>query len=128
MKMNSNTSTRRARGQGCFTLIELLVVIAILGILAAVVVFAVGNSTGNAKTVACKTEAASITTAANAAKTSNLVNTTKENYTAYLDVASSPLKYFTVAGDLSLATPTAIVSTAVGTLPSGCSVPGTVNP
>ena len=64
------------RGQGGFTLIELLVVIAILAILAGVVVFAVGNSTDNAKVSACKTEAASITTAANAAKTANLVNAT----------------------------------------------------
>ena len=37
-----------------FTLIELLIVIVILGILAAVVVFAVGGITGNAETSACE--------------------------------------------------------------------------
>ena len=39
-----------------FTLVELLVVIVILGILAAVVVFAVGGSTESAQTNACKAE------------------------------------------------------------------------
>ena len=51
------------RGQGGFTLIELLVVIAILGILAAVVVFAVGNTTDSAQEKACKTEKQTILTA-----------------------------------------------------------------
>jgi general secretion pathway protein G len=39
-----------------FTLVELLIVIVILGILAGIVVFAVGNLTSNAKTNACATE------------------------------------------------------------------------
>jgi general secretion pathway protein G len=39
-----------------FTLVELLVVIVILGILAAVVVFAVGGTTENAQKSACKAE------------------------------------------------------------------------
>jgi general secretion pathway protein G len=125
-----NPSKLNNRGQGGFTLIELLVVIAILAILAGVVVFAVGKSTSNAELAACKTESASLATAANAAKTANLVNTTKENYTAYLDTTAGPLKYFAVSGDLSASTPTALTfapKTGV-TLPTGCTAPATVNP
>jgi prepilin-type N-terminal cleavage/methylation domain-containing protein len=46
-----------------FTLTELLVVIAILGILAAVVVFAVGGIQNNSKDSACKTEKQTLQTA-----------------------------------------------------------------
>jgi general secretion pathway protein G len=46
-----------------FTLTELLVVIAILGILAAVVVFAVGGINNNSKDSACKTEKQTLQTA-----------------------------------------------------------------
>ncbi len=51
-----------------FTLVELLIVIVILGILAGIVVFAVGNLTSNAKTNACATEKSTISTAAEAYK------------------------------------------------------------
>jgi general secretion pathway protein G len=46
-----------------FTLIELLIVIVILGILAAIVVFAVGGITDRGKTSACAADKASLTTA-----------------------------------------------------------------
>ena len=81
------------RGQGGFTLIELLVVIAILAILAGVVVFAVGNSTDNAKVSACKTEQASIDTAIAAADASNEVNTITETPGSYLKTTGQ--KYYT---------------------------------
>ena len=51
-----------------FTLVELLIVIVILGILAGIVVFAVGNLTSNAKTNACATEKSTIGTALEAYK------------------------------------------------------------
>ena len=49
-----------------FTLVELLVVIVILGILAAVVVFAVGGTTDNAQKNACKAEESTIASAVEA--------------------------------------------------------------
>lgn len=51
-----------------FTLVELLIVIVILGILSGIVVFAVGNVTTNAKTNACATEKATVSTALEAYK------------------------------------------------------------
>ena len=44
-----------------FTLVELLIVIVILGILAGIVVFAVGSMTTNAKTTGCKAEKVTLT-------------------------------------------------------------------
>jgi len=46
-----------------FTLVELVIVVAILGILAGIVVFAVGNLTANAQSNACATEKSTIGTA-----------------------------------------------------------------
>ena len=54
-----------------FTLVELLIVIVILGILAGIVVFAVGNLTSNAKTNACSAEKSTISTALEAYKAQN---------------------------------------------------------
>ena len=51
-----------------FTLVELLIVIVILGILAGIVVFAVGNLTSSAKSNACATEKSTIVTAAESYK------------------------------------------------------------
>ncbi len=51
-----------------FTLVELLIVIVIMGILAGIVVFAVGNLTQSATQNACKTEADTFVTAFQAYK------------------------------------------------------------
>ena len=64
----------KARGQGGFTLIELLIVIAILGILAGVVVFAVGGVNATAQEKACEIEGKSVETAIQAYIADNEAN------------------------------------------------------
>ena len=59
---------RRVRAESGFTLIELLIVIVILGILAAIVVFAVQNLTGQSATAACQAEYKTVETALEAYK------------------------------------------------------------
>jgi prepilin-type N-terminal cleavage/methylation domain-containing protein len=48
------------RNESGFTLIELLLVIVILGVLAGIVVFAVGNFNDDGKTAACKSDYKSV--------------------------------------------------------------------
>ena len=55
--------SRAVAGEGGFTLIELLVVIIILGILAAVVVFAVGGVGDKGQAAACKIDTRTLRTA-----------------------------------------------------------------
>lgn len=56
---------RRDAGEieGGFTLIELLIVIVVLGILAGVVVFALGGVTGKSAIAACQADGATVSTA-----------------------------------------------------------------
>ena len=68
MYQRLTTRVQGRRDEG-FTLIELLIVIIILGILAAIVVFAVGTTRGDAVASACKTDYKSIELAAEAYKT-----------------------------------------------------------
>src|SRR5438477_287684 len=60
---------RRTQGDSGFTLIELLIVIVILGVLAAIVVFAVGNTRGEAEQNACATNAKSVQLSAESVRT-----------------------------------------------------------
>jgi prepilin-type N-terminal cleavage/methylation domain-containing protein len=59
------------RNEEGFTLIELLIVIIVLGILAAIVVFAVGTTRSDAVKSACKTDYKSIQLSAEAINTNN---------------------------------------------------------
>jgi general secretion pathway protein G len=54
--MPTQIRNRVAREQDGFTLIELLIVIVILGVLAGIVVFAVGGINDSSKTSACKSD------------------------------------------------------------------------
>src|SRR5437764_3307973 len=62
---------RKAQKDEGFTLIELLIVIIILGILAAIVVFAVGSTRKDSVTSSCKTDAKSIELSLEAQNTKN---------------------------------------------------------
>jgi general secretion pathway protein G len=62
---------KRRSGESGFTLVELLVVIVILGILAAIVVFAVGGITDKGTTASCKADKSSLETAEEAAYANN---------------------------------------------------------
>lgn len=66
-----------------FTLIELLVVIVILGVLAAVVIFAVGSVRDRAQKNACKTDAKTLKTAIVAWNTEYLSGDSSYYTTAY---------------------------------------------
>ena len=57
---------KKRSGQGGFTLIELLIVIVILGILAAIVVLAIGGLKGTSQKAACNSEGQTIATAEDA--------------------------------------------------------------
>ncbi len=62
-----------------FTLVELLVVIVIIGVLSAVVVFAVDGVTDRGQTSACKTDKRTLKTAAEAAFAKNGAYPANEN-------------------------------------------------
>src|SRR5438876_8139302 len=59
------------RNEEGFTLIELLIVIIVLGILAAIVVFAVGSTRKDSVTSACKTDSKSVELSLEAQNTKN---------------------------------------------------------
>ncbi len=93
-----------------FTLVELLIVIVILGILAAVVVFAVSGITDNGELNACKTERRTIETGVEAYRAQE--NAYPANVGALVPgILRATPTYFSVSGS---------TLTASGTIPTGC--------
>jgi prepilin-type N-terminal cleavage/methylation domain-containing protein len=64
--MIQRSLAKKRSGEGGFTLVELLIVIVILGILAAIVVLAIGGLSGSAQTATCKSGAKTIESAEDA--------------------------------------------------------------
>jgi prepilin-type N-terminal cleavage/methylation domain-containing protein len=76
----SRSQSHDEKAEGGFTLIELLIVIVVMGILAAVVIFALGSVSGKSAKSACVTDAKTVETAALAFQTANPgVNVTQTN-------------------------------------------------
>jgi general secretion pathway protein G len=109
-----------------FTLIELLIVIVVLGILAAVVIFALGGITGKTAVASCQADGATVATAMAAFKTENPGTTvTTANITAdtlggpYIQSWPSNLPHYAYSissGNLTISTgPTAGAVTGLGT-------------
>jgi prepilin-type N-terminal cleavage/methylation domain-containing protein len=97
-----------------FTLIELLIVVVILGILAGIVVFAVGGITDRGKSSACSTEKKTIQTAEEA----NFAQTGSYSTTALLVpkfLADAPTSY-----EVTTASATAYTITPVAGNTNGC--------
>ncbi len=109
-----------------FTLVELLIVIVILGILAGIVIFAVGNLTSTASKNSCATEADTFSTAVQAYRVQNsgslpaaAASPTAANASGYGTtlntaglLASANVAYFSTGG----ATPTFATTKANATL------------
>lgn len=66
-----NKYVQRAKEQAGFTLIELMIVIVILGVLAGIVIFAVGGITDNGNVAACKSDVKTVDVAVEAYKAKN---------------------------------------------------------
>ena len=97
-----------------FTLIELLIVIVILGILAAVVVFAVGGIADRGDASACKADRATVEVAVEAYRAQKGVYPSGVgDLTLNQAFLRGPSTYFTVGNGNGAVT-------ATGTLPTGC--------
>jgi general secretion pathway protein G len=118
-----------------FTLIELLIVIVVLGILAAVVIFALGGITGKSALASCTADGATVSTALAAFEAQNPSTLTDVSGSGGLTVAppatfgvatADTMYYFSATGG-SYAT-AAVSGGTVGTIAIGTPTAVTVNP
>jgi prepilin-type N-terminal cleavage/methylation domain-containing protein len=120
-----------------FTLIELLIVIVVLGILAAVVIFALGGITGKSAVAACQGDGATLSTAlaaynnlnagtpqATATQALLLSGTAANSNNPYIQSWPSSTPHFAYAISTAVNTPTG--ATAIGQLDVSVSPAGAV--
>ncbi len=104
------------KGDEGFTLIELLIVIVVLGILAAVVVLALGNVNHSARQSACLTDAKSVETAAQAYNASNSPSLGAESNAVGPDVITTASTAGIIAGQTVHDNTRAVADTTVTAL------------
>ena len=115
-----------------FTLIELLIVIVVLGILAAVVIFALGGVTGKSQLSACQADGATVSTAiaafhaenASATPSSALLTGTTEGGPYIQSWPSNSTYSFSLANGVLKVTNIKTTTSATYTGPSACKTIG----
>ena len=112
--MSTSTSNRCRDDEG-FTLIELLIVIVILGILAGIVVFAVGSAKSDSVSASCKADVKTVNTAAEAYKAKNGSYPSQGNLTGG---TNPPLRSYPTSTEYTI-TYTAASGSATGALAGG---------
>jgi prepilin-type N-terminal cleavage/methylation domain-containing protein len=104
-----------------FTLIELLIVIVVMGVLAAVVIFALGGVTGNSQVSACNTDAKTVNLAITAYQAQNPPGTGQVSLATlksggYLQALPSSTNGYTIGviGSGSSETASVLIGSATG--------------